>query len=301
MGGRPRRAVRLVHRWLHTEGTDMTDPYVEIAHHLPNDVRVGGALITLVEPHPGFESSYNRWYEDDHFYSGAMAGPWVFSGRRFVATRDLRSQRPSLTSPLADPPDSGCYMSLYWITKGQEEPAERWGFHAMADSLAPRGRGFVERTHIYTAFHRFQGAFLRDQGPLRAETCLAHPFGGLYTEVIDADSVAEFAELTRWLNEGAVVETLAGSDAAACLAFVPVPFSQGLIQGGAASTVADPQEIGRRVCLLWFLDRDPREGFAQNLAAFHDRLAASASGEVRLSAGFIPTVPGTDMYVSELR
>jgi len=130
----------------------MTDPYVEIAHHLPNEVRVGGALITLVEPHAGFESSYNRWYEDDHFYSGAMAGPWVFSGRRFVATRDLRSQRPALASPLADPPDSGCYISLYWITKGQEEPAERWGFHAMADSLAPRGRGFVERTHVYTAF-----------------------------------------------------------------------------------------------------------------------------------------------------
>jgi hypothetical protein len=176
----------------------MTDPYVEIAHHLPNEVRVGGALITLVEPHEGFESSYNRWYEDDHFYSGAMAGPWVFSGRRFVATRDLRSPRPSLTSPLADPPDSGCYISLYWITKGQEEAAERWGFHAMADSLAPRGRGFVERTHTYTAFHRFQDAFFRDQGPLRAETCLAHPFAGLYTEVIDTGSVAEFADLTRW-------------------------------------------------------------------------------------------------------
>jgi hypothetical protein len=218
-----------------------------------------------------------------------------------VATRDLRSQRPALGSPIADPPDSGCYISLYWITKGQEEAAERWGFHAMADALAPRGRGFVERTHTYTAFHRFQGAFLRDQSPLRAETCLAHPFAGLYTEVIDADSVPAFAELTRWLDDGAVAQTLAGSDAAACLAFVPVPFSQGLIQGGAASAVADPQEIGRRVCLLWFLDRDPREGFAHNLEALHDRLAASGLGELRLSAGFVPTVPGTDTYVSELR
>ena len=84
----------------------MTDPYVEIAHHLPNEVRVGGALITLVEPHAGFEAAYNRWYEDDHFYSGAMAGPWIFSGRRFVATRDLRSRRPTVRSPIADPPDS---------------------------------------------------------------------------------------------------------------------------------------------------------------------------------------------------
>jgi hypothetical protein len=113
--------------------------------------------------------------------------------------------------------------------------------------------------------------------------------------------VASFEELTRWLNEGAVAETLAGSDAAACLAFVPVPFSQGLIQGGSASSVADPREIGRRVCLLWFLDSDPREGFGKDLHVLHDRLATSGLGEVRLSGGFIPTVPGTDKYVSELR
>jgi hypothetical protein len=279
----------------------MSDPYLEIAHQLPNEVRVGGALITLVEPHAGFESAYNRWYEDDHFYSGAMAGPWFFSGRRFVATRDLRTQRTPLPAPVADPPDAGCYISLYWITAGQEAGAERWGFHAMADSLTPRGRGFAERTHVYTAFHRFHGEFRRDDGPLRAETCLAHPFSGLYTEVIDAASVGEFPALTQWLSEGAVASALSGSDAAMCLAFVPVPFSQGLIQGGSAPAVAEPVEIGRRVCLLWFLDRDPREGFATTLGDFHAQLAESGVGEVRLSAPFVPTIPGTDRYVAELR
>jgi hypothetical protein len=190
---------------------------------------------------------------------------------------------------------------LYWITAGQEEAAERWGFHAMADSLTPRGRGFVERTHTYTAFHRLAGSFRRDEGPLRAETCLAHPFAGLCTEVIDTGSVEEFEELMVWLSESAIATTLSGSHAAACLAFVPVPFSQGLIKGGAASAVVDPIEIGRRVCLLWFLDRDPREGFSENLEVLHDQLGAHGTGELRLSAGFIPTVPGTDTYVSELR
>lgn len=279
----------------------MSDPYVEIAHQLPNEVRVGGALITLVEPHAGFEAAYNRWYEDDHFYSGAMAGPWIFSGRRFVATKDLRSMRPQVPSPIAEPPDAGCYISLYWITAGQEEPAERWGFHAMADTLVPRGRGFAERSHTYTAFHRFRSGFFRDPSPLRAETCLAHPFSGLYTEVIDGATVDEFEEVMGWLEAGAITSTLSGSDAAACLAFVPVPFSQGLIKGGAVSAVDDPQEIGRRVCLLWFLDRDPREGFATNLATLHEQLAATGRGELRLSGGFVPTVPGTDTYVSELR
>jgi hypothetical protein len=279
----------------------MTDPYVEIAHQLPNEVRVGGALITLVEPHAGFEAAYNRWYEDDHFYSGAMAGPWIFSGRRFVATSDLRSMRPDLLAPIAQPPESGCYISLYWITAGQEDAAERWGFHAMADALVPHGRGFAERSHVYTAFHRFRSAFFRDESPLKAETCLAHPFSGLYTEVIDAATIGEFEEVMRWLETEALTDTLSGSHAAACLAFVPVPFSQGLIKGGAVSAVEDPQEIGRRVCLLWFLDRDPRDGFAARLAELHQKLAAAGLGELRLSGGFVPTVPGTDTYVTELR
>ena len=65
--------------------------------------------------------------------------------------------------------------------------------------------------------------------------------------------------------------------------------------------MADPIEIGRRVCLLWFLDRDPRDGFAENLEVLHDQLDTHGKGQLRLSAGFTPTVPGTDTYVSELR
>ncbi|MEY9927369.1 hypothetical protein ABH926_001994 [Catenulispora sp. GP43] len=29
---------------------------------------IGSALITMVEPHPGQEHAYNRWYEDAHQY-----------------------------------------------------------------------------------------------------------------------------------------------------------------------------------------------------------------------------------------
>lgn len=280
----------------------MTDPYVEIAHHFPNEVKVGGALITLVEPHPGFEAAYNRWYEDDHFYSGAMAGPWMFSGRRFVATRDLRARRPAVASPIAEPPDAGCYLSLYWITAGQEEAAERWGVHAMGDSLAPKGRGFAERSHVYTAFERFQWAVRRDEGPLRPETSLAHPFPGLYLEVVDAPDADALAPLSRWLETEAVPTVLAGSDAAICLAFTPVPFSQGVVPPSAGtSSVGEPEGVGHQLCLLWFVDREPGEELEAALAGLHDRLAAGGHGTLRLSGAFVPTVPGTDRYVSELR
>src|SRR6202790_914062 len=139
-----------------------TDPYDEIAHHLPNEVKLGGALITMVEPHPGHERAYNRWYEDDHFYSGAMVGPWMFAGRRWVATRDLLALRYPEDSPLAQPVTLGCYISLYWTSAGHHADAVRWGALAMRDSLYPNGRGFDQRDHIYTAFHQYVLSVARD-------------------------------------------------------------------------------------------------------------------------------------------
>ncbi len=56
---------------------------------LGGEVRLGSMLFTLVEPHRGHELAYNRWYETDHFYAGCMMGPWLFAGRRWVATRPL--------------------------------------------------------------------------------------------------------------------------------------------------------------------------------------------------------------------
>ena len=56
-------------------------------------VKVGSMLLTLVDPNPGFERAYNRWYERDHYYGGCMVGPWLFAGSRWVATRPLKDLR----------------------------------------------------------------------------------------------------------------------------------------------------------------------------------------------------------------
>ncbi len=168
------------------------DPYLQIAHHLPTEVRVGGALITMVEPHLGFEQAYNRWYEDDHFYSGAMVGPWVFAGRRWVATRDLLSLRYPADSPVAQPVTAGCYISTYWQLAGHHDDATRWGAEAMQKNLYPAGRGFDERTHIYTAFSDFEFGVIRDaDSPMRVETALDHPFAGMVVEVVEPEAGAD--------------------------------------------------------------------------------------------------------------
>jgi hypothetical protein len=280
---------------------DRTDPYSQIATHLPNDVAIGGALITMVEPHAGHEHAYNRWYEDDHFYSGAMHGPWSFAGRRFVAPRALRDRRAVVASSAVRPPDAGCYISLYWTTRGHEEDNERWSYVAMNEALMPHGRGFTERTHVYTAFHRYRFGLVRDPGSMKPHLALDARFAGLLVEIVDAPSSAELEGLETWLRDDHLPGFLAGSPAAMVLAFTPVPFTQGRIEQPGTPAVQPPEGVGKQLCLLWFLDRDPHELDDRTLRAHHDGIAAQGSGALRFSGPFIPTDVGTDRYVDELR
>src|SRR5690349_8529800 len=125
--------------------------YAELAAVGPYGVRPGHALITMVEPHPGEEYAYNRWYEDDHYYSGALCMPWMFAGRRFVATRDLQLLRYPETSLIAQPVTTGAYLHLYWITPGHVEDHVRWSV-STNQFLRANDRIHLQRTHVYTSF-----------------------------------------------------------------------------------------------------------------------------------------------------
>ena len=278
----------------------MTDIYEQVALHLPNAVKVGGALITMVEPDVGHEQAYNRWYEDDHFYSGAMHGPWTFAGRRFVAPRSLRSRRAEVASSAVQPPDAGCYISLYWITAGHEEDSERWAYRAMVDALMPYGRGFTARNHVYTAFHRFRFGLVRDAGPMKPHLALDAPFRGLLVEIVDTAEGVELDDLSTWLEQQLPAH-LAGSSSPMVLAFTPVPFGQGRIDVPGTPPVAPPEGVGRQLCLLWFLDRSPFECDDADLRGHHAALAAGGLGTLRFSGPFVPTDVGTERYVDELR
>ncbi len=285
-----------------TSTTEPTEnPYSTLPSVGPYPAEIGSALITMVEPHEGHDLEYNRWYEDDHFYSGAMHGPWTFAGRRFVATRALRDRRAVVERSAVQPPDAGCYISLYWTTRGHEEDNERWSYVAMAEALMPHGRGFVHRQHVYTAFHRYRFGLVRDPGPMQPHLALDAGFRGLLVEVVDAPAVDQLDALETWLRDTHLSGVLDGSPAAMVLAFTPVPFSQGRIEDPTTPPVAPPERVGQRLCLLWFLDDDPRDLTDAQLRAHHDALQASGRGQLAFSGPFVPTAVGTDRYVDELR
>lgn len=135
--------------------------YAELAGAGPYGVRPGHPLITMVEPHPGHEYAYNRWYEDDHYYAGATAMPWIFAGRRWVATKDLRGLRYPRESAVARPVGAGCYLSTYWVTEGRYDDHMKWTV-AINKRLNRDGRVYRNRTHVFTAFQDHEATVYRD-------------------------------------------------------------------------------------------------------------------------------------------
>lgn len=270
--------------------------YAELAAVGPYGVHPGHALITMVEPHPGHEYAYNRWYEDDHYYAGAMAMPWMYAGRRWVATRDLQLLRTPEKSAVAQPVTAGCYLSTYWITAGRYDDHMRWTV-AINKRLNRDARVYRERTHVFTAFQDHETTVYRDgaAGP-RDFHALDHPYAGLVTEVIDTDSAEQRAELLKWLAARHLPERVAGSPAAMVTVFRPTP-----LPGDRMTYVKQVEGVDTRLTLLWFLESDPTDCWERHFAGLGDAVAEAGLGHVELLAPFIPTVPGTNRYVDRLR
>jgi hypothetical protein len=270
-----------------------TDPYYELPKVGPYEVKIGAALITMVEPHAGHDRAYNRWYEDDHFYAGAMAMPWMFAGRRWVAPVALQKLRYPDDSSIAQPLDAGKYISLYWITEGRYEDHMRWTV-GTNQRLFADGRIFQERTHVFTSFQRYRGAHYRDATGPRDVHALDYPYGGLVVEVIDSTSAAQRDEALAWVGSEHAPSLLAGPVAMA-LAFQPQP-----LPGDKQPYMKDVEGVDDRITLLWFTEGDPRDAW-DAFAGAGAHVAKSGLGRVQLMAPFLPTVPGTDRYVDELR
>ncbi|MBL7621394.1 MULTISPECIES: hypothetical protein [unclassified Frankia] len=285
--------------------------YTELAAVGPYSVEIGSALITMVEPRPGHERAYNRWYEDDHFFAGAMAMPWMFTGRRWVATRELQLLRRPDDSAIAQPVTLGCYIATYWITKGRQEDHMRWTV-ATNQRLLPDGRVYLDRDHVFTAFQRYLGVSYRDvpapgqPAQPRDIHALEYPYQGLVVEVIDAPAesaaVSEggdgtgVARVLDWLRTERAPRVLGASGAAMGLYFTPLP-----LPDNRMSYVKQVEGLGRRVTVLWFLETDPRQVWDGVFAGAGEDAERGGAGRLELVAPFIPTLPGTDAYVDELR
>ena len=94
-------------------------------------------------------AAFNAWYERDHFYAAAMAGPGMYAGARWVATRACKDVR--LPGRLFGDPARGSYLATYWLLPGTQAEWDDWAARAYA--ATPPERLFAGREHLHTAVY----------------------------------------------------------------------------------------------------------------------------------------------------
>lgn len=268
------------------------DLYLSLAAQQPTAVKLGGALITMPQAHAGREEPYNRWYEDDHMYSGAMVGPWVFAGRRFVRCKLERFAAEGIK-----PTDMGSFISLYWAIEGHVDEVWLWA-QAALKHITAEGRGPRDRTRVYSAMHELSFAHVFDPAPMAAIHALDYPYRGLAVELVDAPANGKREDLIRWLRE--VYVPAQTGPIGQCLAFLPRGFREERrdVKGssgqdaGVVALAIDPNPE-RRVCLLWFLREDPHQFWPGSFGQHAAEIEAGGAGRLVLLAPFVPTLPGT--------
>ena len=249
-------------------------------------VRLGSMLFTLVEPHRGHEVAYNRWYERDHFYAGCMVGPWLFAGRRFVATRALKDLRFGTDADLFGGVALGSYVAIYRILDGRHDDHVDWALRQV-QWLHANGRMFGERDHIHTLLYRhaFTAAAAGDVA-VTAELALDHPFGGMAATLVRPAVGVTPAELGAYVQATFAPELELG--------FTPIPLP-------ADAPVSQQGQDRLDGCLLnlSFTTASPASWWGEQRGA-SAQLVEDGMGEIVWTAPFIPTIPGTDTCVDDL-
>lgn len=248
-------------------------------------VQLGSMLFTLVEPHPGFEVAYNRWYERDHFYAGCMVGPWLFAGRRFVATRDLKDLRFGAEPDLFSDVRRGSYLAVYWILEGRHDDHVDWALRQV-HWLHENGRMFAERDHVHTLLYRHAWTAAAATTTVPAELALDHPFGGLAATVVEPAAGVSAGELGDYVRATFEPELELG--------FTPIP-----LPADAPVTQHGLERMAGCLLNLSFTSAGPATWWDEQRAAAV-RLEADGIGRMLWTAPFIPTIPGTDAHTDQL-
>jgi hypothetical protein len=267
-------------------------------------MKVGSMLLTLVDPHKGFESAYNRWYERDHYIAGCLIGPFNFAGSRWVATREMKDLRwgtvpPGATSAtanaVADPIDAGSYVAIYWIEAGHHEDWDAWALPQVT-WLYSHGRGFAERSHVHTATFDYVDSAYRDADPVPVELALDHHYDAIVVVWLDART-RDAAALQDRLA-GPLKELLDGSDIEIASGWTPRPEFRNS-RDSAPMALGSPGGQENRLCQVFFVGGDVRESLPR-FRAYTELLAADGIADALLVAPFLRTNVGTEQYVGDL-
>jgi hypothetical protein len=261
-------------------------------------VKVGSALVTMVDPNRGFEKAYNRWYERDHFYAGCMIGPYLFAGSRWIAPRELKNLRWPTSEGVAEPYDAGSYVSIYWVERDHhQDHFDNWA-SPQVHWLYSNNRGFPERTHVHTVVVNHIGANYRDDDPVPVELALDYAYPGIVVAWFDGRDRLPAADLHAELSKSLIPDLLSGSSIEIASSWTPSRPSEER-SSGSPMPLGTPAGGPNRLLQILFVGGDVREA-VNDLRAYTDGIEKAGLADTQLVAPFFRTTPGRDTYLDQL-
>ncbi len=255
-----------------------------------SDVRValGHAIFSLIEPHPGHEIAWNRYYERDHLVAAGSCAPWTFSTQRWLATRRHKAVRYPQANVIANPFGKGTFAAGMWIQEGRLVDQQAWVAEQMP-ILAKHGRTFEKRDVLTTTGYDFLGAAARDLDGVPPEFALERRYPGLVLAWVERTPGHSLEALRDSLLGESLPRFLEKSTTAQALCFTPLPKA-----AWWPKAAPEVPGVGDRILICLFGDRDPLEVWQDHYAALGQILEASGHARHLFVAPFVPVVPGVD-------
>jgi hypothetical protein len=263
-------------------------------HASDEGVALGHAIFSLIEPHPGHELAWNRYYERDHLIAAGSCAPWTFSTQRWIATRRHKTARYPGTNVIASPPEKGTFMAAMWIQKGRFDDQQTWVAEQMK-VLGDRGRTFDHRDVLTTTGYDFLGAAARDHDGVPPELALEHRYPGIVLAWVERAPDLSLGDLRDALLGELLPRFLRGSATSQALCFTPLPKADWWPK--AAPEVPG---VGDRVLVAGFVECDPLDVWKEHYETFGTIVEASGGARLLFVAPFVPGVPGVDPDLGEL-
>jgi hypothetical protein len=227
-------------------------------------VTIGSAVVAYIEPAAGEAAAFNAWYERDHFYAAAMAGPGMYAGARWVATRACKDAR--LPGRIFGDPARGSYLATYWLLPGMQGEWDDWAARAYA--ATPPERLFAGREHLHTAVYAYDWDRRAGNAPPPA-TALDHGFQGVV-------AIATTGDPREWVDD---------------LVDPDLPLAVGFDPQRVIMSSANPEP---HTLVLGFCTGDPFGVWPRVAPVLANRT------DIGFASPFLRTIPGTDTYVDEL-
>ena len=257
----------------------------------PKAISLGAMLMNLIEPHPGHEVGYNRWYEEDHLYA-VLQGPGSIAGARFVARRQEKARRHVDES---HDQGRGALLTMYWFD-GDGSAHRAWRAEE-GPRLEAAGRVYRERDFVFGYDGRLAFSAGRDVGAVPPELALDRRFPHLGLSLIELSAGSTPADdaAAGYRSQCVPLVQAPGSPVALCMGFLGPRVTQ-----GAEHRTPGAQPPADDLVVFWFCDRDPLDEWEHLVAAHEKGVTAAGVGRVVWSSPFLATVVGTDTYMDQL-